>query len=111
MKHLMIISDGESRENSLHLTDRDRAVRLIALIENDDIGDGELSKAAADTMRETDEEGWAADYPEGVQPKDAHPEDYVDALGELLAANDLDLFLDDVDLPETTSNTQEVSPV
>jgi hypothetical protein len=102
-KHLMIIEDGESVENSLHLTDTARAERLIELIKNNDIGGGELSDEAEEAMREADEEAAQADYPAGVSPTSLAPEDYVDVLQDLLSNNDLDVYLDELEIPDEVS--------
>jgi len=96
--HLLIINDGETQENSLHLTKRARAERLIDLIRNDELG-CEISSELDEVMRESDEEAAAADYPEGVTPRPPRPEDYVDAIGDLLQSNDFDLHLDELEAP------------
>ena len=108
-KHLLIISDGESVENSLHLTDRARAQRLLELLKADEIGDGTLSAEAEEAMREADEEAAGADYPEGVRSSRPQPEDYVDALCDLLSSNDFDCYFNELALPTTPNATLEVS--
>lgn len=103
-KHLMIIEDGEALENSLHLTSRGRAERLIELIKSDEIGDGELSTEAEEVMQEVDEDAAQADYPEGVStPSRLTPEDYVDALRDFLSSRDIDVYLDELGVPEDTA--------
>lgn len=98
-KHLMIIDDGESVENSLHLTDRARAEHLIELLEADEIGVGGFADRAVDIMAEIDAATNAL----------VMAEDYVDALRDLLSDNGYDLYLDDLDRPGEPITITEVS--
>lgn len=84
-KHLMIVEDGENVENSLHLTDHDRALRLIAIVEGDEIGEGSISEVIEDEL-------------DGDEPP-ADPEEYFALLRELLSENGIDVHLDDLEAP------------
>ncbi|MFF2053843.1 hypothetical protein ACFVU2_19720 [Leifsonia sp. NPDC058194] len=84
-KHMMIVEDGENVENSLHLTEHDRALRLIAIVEGDEIGDGYISEVIEDGL-------------DGEEPP-ADPEEYFALLRELLSENGIDVHLDDLEAP------------
>lgn len=94
-KHLMIIEDGESLENSLHLSDHDRSLRLIAIVEGDEIGDGSISEVIEDEL-------------DGDEPP-ADPEEYADLLHELLPENGFDIHLDDLEAPTGQSDDADRS--
>ncbi|ROR76006.1 hypothetical protein SAMN06295974_3848 [Plantibacter flavus] len=102
MKHLMLIEDGSSLENSLHLSDRTRAARLIDLLRSGDLGDS-VASDANEALIEADLEAAAADYPEGVSAQHPRPEDYVDTLRDVLSDRGIDMYLDDLDAPTEVS--------
>lgn len=103
-KHLLVISDGELLESSLHHTERERAERVIQLINDDEIGDGELSNDVDEVMEEAETDAYQADYPEGAAPPSRlNPEDYLDALREFLSSRGIDLYLDELSVPETAT--------
>lgn len=107
LKNLLLITDGEVLENSLHLSESDRAERILHLIKKNEIGDGSLSTSLGDLMREVEVDASQADYPEGVSPPSSFsPEDYLDALCDFLSARDIDLHLADLAVPELGTTVQ-----
>ncbi len=97
LKQFILISDGELLENTIHLTEHDRAEALIASINAGNIGDADEFK---ELIREQNEEAMAAEYPEGVSPSVPEPIDRVYGLKDWLASQGYDLYLEDVVLPD-----------
>jgi hypothetical protein len=99
--HLLVIGDGEVLVNELFHSKRELAESFVTGLHDNtyDIGlDVEDIEAA---VIEADEEAAAADYPEGVTPPaPGDPLNYLDALSELLAAENIDLHIDTICAPE-----------
>lgn len=99
-KHLLIIRDGETSENSLHVSERTRAERLIALLKGNELRDDELTPDdVEDALEEAETDASQAEYPPGESFIGMDPEDYMDTLGDLLSSADYDLYLADLDTP------------
>lgn len=97
LQHLMLIEDGETLVNELFRTRRERAEYLIDSIKNGAYGDDE---SFAELLQEQDEEALQADYPEGQSARLPEPEDRMDGLKEWLCEHGVDMFFEELELPE-----------
>ncbi|MCI4659622.1 hypothetical protein [Cryobacterium zhongshanensis] len=98
-KHLLIIADAELLENTLHTSVRTRAERLIVLLSDGTITK-EISDEVVEAMREADLEAAQADYPEGTRIHPLDAEDYLDTIRDVLANNDIEIYLDELETPD-----------
>jgi hypothetical protein len=95
MHHLMIVAEGDILKNKLYGSAIERAEDLIAWTQA-----GEFAREVQEAMREADEDGAAADYPEGYGPPVVTAEDYLDAIQNTLSSYKIEVFTDDLGLPE-----------
>lgn len=97
LKHMILIRDGESLENRLFRTERELAEFLIdALIDDEYVDKDEF----VELLAKQDAAALLADPVNGHVPE---PEARVYGIADWLASVDVDLYVDELEIPEADS--------
>lgn len=96
--HLLVVQDGTLEINELFTNKRAMAQYLMRELRGGDLGvtrDDYLEAIAA-----ADQDAAQGDHMEGVTPKiPGDPEEYLDCLRDLMSANNLDLYVEELNAP------------